>query len=165
MKDFLREDRNKQELFGSSRMQEAFHEMTPQAWHHPHMKEPTQECFSMLLTLSNLASPRSLFVVWILMSYCWPWLWYRSYRRLLQRAFNSGWYLVQRNIFTSWLPTRLATHLLTMLHLPHLHSRRSPDGKRCSVSMGKARRPRWTPGRAFQKSFLCLSPCPELEQK
>ena len=50
-------------------------------------------------------------------------------------------------------------------NLPYLHSTHSRDAIRCPVSMGKTRRPRWTPGRVFQKSPLCLLPCPELKQK
>ena len=83
---------------------------------------------------------------------------------MLQRASNSGWHLVLGNIFATLQPTRLPTNLITPLHLPYLHSTHSRDAIRCLVSMGKARRLRWTPGRVFQKSPLCLSPCPELKQ-
>lgn len=56
------------------------------------------------------------------------------------------------------LEYRLPTHLLTTLHLPYLHSKHSRDAIWCPVSMGKTRRPRWTPGRVFKKSprVYCL---------
>lgn len=98
---------------------QAFHEMTPPAWHHPDTKKPTQECFCVLLMLSNLALPRSLFIVWILMA---NWPWYSSNWCLLQRASNSGWHLAQGNTFATLQPSRLPTHLLTTLYLPYLHS-------------------------------------------
>ena len=119
---------------------QAFHEMTPSAWKHPDMNKPTQECFCMLLMLSNWALPRSLFIVWILMT---NWLWYSSNRCLLQRASNSGWHLAQGNSFATLQPSRLRTHLLTTLYLPYTYI---PHiyAIWCPASTGKVRRSCWT---------------------
>ena len=50
-------------------------------------------------------------------------------------------------------------------HLRYLAAHEIANTFTNNAFMAKARRPRWTPGRAFQKSLLCLSPFPELKQK
>ena len=114
--------------------------MTSLAWHHPHMKKPTQKCFSMLLMLSNPASTRSLFVVWILNDVL-----------VLAVALVQTLQALASESIQLWVAFGTGEHLRylaaqeianTFTNNPALSLPcNSRDAIRCPASMGKARRP------------------------